>query len=103
MPLITEQLLRELDEPIRKIIRDELDDFIRSDRYTFEKRIQLLDGRNIQVGTTTGSSFGTAITQKASVYGVSPVVQASAITTPNTQGGTYNQTDITTLKTAIDA
>jgi len=48
--------------------------------------ITLKDGKDIVAGTTTGSSFGTASTQKISVYGKTPIVQQNAITAPS--GGT---------------
>lgn len=51
----------------------------KSDRYVFEKLIQLFPGRNIQTDTTTGSSFGNTTDDKVSVYGVDPVAQAGAI------------------------
>lgn len=72
-----------------------------SDRYIFQKNIQLMDGRKIQVGTVTGSTIGTAATQKLSVFGVAPVAQQTAITTPNAPGSSYNQTDAQTAVTAI--
>lgn len=58
----------------------------KSDRYTFEKDLQLLNGRNIQVGVLNGTSIGTRPTQKVSIYGVPAVVQASSISNPS--GGT---------------
>lgn len=40
--------------------------------------ITLIDGQNILIsGTTTGASFGNAITDKISFYGVTPVAQAA--------------------------
>lgn len=66
---------------------------VRSDRLTFEKHLQLLDGRNIQLGTTTGTKIGTATDQKLGFYGIAPVAQqvrptdaASIITTGTTLG-----------------
>jgi hypothetical protein len=57
------------EEQIREIIREELQDIIRLDRYTFNKPLQILDGRNIMVGTANGTSLGTETTQKVGVYG----------------------------------
>src|SRR3990167_1537101 len=70
------------EEDIKKVIREELANFIRSDRFTFYKLLQILDGRNVQVGLTTGTKIGTSTSQKLSVYGVTPVVQAAAIISP---------------------
>jgi hypothetical protein len=57
------------------------------DRYTFQKHIQILDARNIQVGKDTGTKIGTESAQKLGFYGTTPVVQAAAITAPS-GGGT---------------
>lgn len=38
---------------------------------------------NIVIGATAGISLGTATTQKVSLHGVTPVVQAVALTTAN--------------------
>ncbi len=48
----------------------------------------LADGVDFAVGTSTGTDFGTAITQKIGFYGVTPIVQrtnasqAAVVTTP---------------------
>ena len=65
------------EEQIRQIVREEFDEFLASDRYVFHKLVQFLDGRNIQVGTTTGTKIGTAVSQRLSVYGVTPIIQRS--------------------------
>ena len=75
----------------------------KSDRYTFEKNLQLLDGRYIQVGTGTGTRIGTKATEKVSFYGVTPVVQAGAIIAPTNQGAAYNQAVANTLVDAVNA
>lgn len=76
---------------------------LQSDRYTIHKTLQIFDGRNIQVGTTTGTKIGTAATQKLSLWGVTPVVQASAISAPNSPGATYVQGDAQSAVTAINS
>lgn len=49
----------------------------------------LADAQNIVVGTTTGTDIGTGATQKIGFYGVTPVVQPSALTqTYSTADGT---------------
>lgn len=58
----------------------------RSDRYTFEKKIQILDGRTIQVGINAGTQIGTDPLQKLSLYGITPIVQQNAISAAS--GGT---------------
>ena len=48
---------------------------IASDRYIFQRNIQLMDGRNIQLATGTGTKVGTATTQKLGFFGETPIVQ----------------------------
>src|SRR5437868_4854973 len=63
------------EEQIRAIIRDELQNILKSDRYVFDKKIQLLDARHIQLGKTTGTKIGTETTQKLGFFGKTPVTQ----------------------------
>jgi len=91
------------EQQVRKIIQEELQSLLGTDRYTFQKHLQIFDGRNIQFGRTTGNNLGTATDQKVAFYGVTPVVQAGAITTPTAPGAIYDQTEMASLKTAIDA
>ena len=86
---------------IREIIKEELSNLIKSDRYTFHKLLQILDGRNIRVGITSGTKIGTATTQKLSVYGVTPVVQGATISDPS-GGGTQDAEARTAINTIID-
>ena len=76
-----------------QLLQARLDRLEKSDRYTFEKTLQILDGRNIQLALGTGTKFGTAVTQKLSLWGVTPVIQqvrptnaATIITTGTTIG-----------------
>ena len=48
---------------------------VRSDRYIFQKHLQLMDGRNIQLATSTGTKLGTATGQKLAFWGQTPVIQ----------------------------
>lgn len=73
------------EDDVRKIIEEELSNLIRNDRYTFHKLIQILDGRNIQLGKTTGTKFGTAIDQKLAFFNATPVAQQASITGVNNQ------------------
>ncbi len=89
------------EQQVREIIRDELRNLIRSDRFTFEKLIQILDGRNIQTGRTTGTKIGTAIDQLLSFYGVTPVNQPATISDPS-GGGTQDSEARTAINALID-
>lgn len=91
------------EEKVRQLIREELSDLLRVERYTFQKHLQVFDGRNIIVGTGTGTKIGTETTQKLGFYGVAPVVQVAVgadFTNGVTSGGSDNQTanytDLTT-------
>lgn len=64
-------------EAVREIIRDELGQLIKSDRFTMYKKLQLLDGRNIIVGTANGTKIADETTQKLGLWGVTPVAQPS--------------------------
>lgn len=54
----------------------------KSDRFVFEKKLQMLDGRNIQTGKTTGTIIGTeggASGQKLGFFATTPVVQQTGV------------------------
>lgn len=86
------------EEMIREIIRDELSTLIKSDRFTFEKLIQILDGRSIQVGLTTGSQIATSDDQKLAFHNQTPCVRANHIADPS-GGGTQDAE----ARTAVNA
>ena len=52
------------NEDIRKIVREELVGLLGTDRFVFQKNLQILDARNIQLGLTNGTKIGTETTQK---------------------------------------
>ena len=91
------------EQDVRRIIREELAKFSFSDRFFIYKNMQFADGVSIQAGLTNGLKVGMAITQKLSVYGVTPVVQAGAISAPTTQGVSYVQADVQSIVTAINS
>lgn len=73
-------------EEVRHIIREELQAFMKLDRFTFSKNIDIADGRNISLSNGAGTKLGTTATQKLGFYGVTPVIQPTAIA--QTTGGT---------------
>lgn len=79
-------------------LEDRLNAIDKSDRFVFQKNFQIFNGRNFQLGISVGTKIGTAATQKLSVFGVTPVVQAGAISSPS-GGATID----TAARTAIDA
>jgi hypothetical protein len=67
---------------------------IASDRYTFQNKLQIFDGRHIQLGSANGTKIGTAANQKLAFFGVTPIVQPGAVTTPS--GGSTTDTQART-------
>lgn len=91
------------ENTIRQIIKEELSHLFKSDRFTFEKTLQILDGRNIQLGKTTGTKIGTETIQKLAFFNSTPISQQTSganLTNNVTVGGTddtiANFTDLTT-------
>lgn len=78
------------EDQIRAIIKDELGVMMKSDRFTFNRTIQIADGRNIIFGKGTvssiagdgGTKIGTEITQKLAFYGSTPIVQPVTVADP---------------------
>ena len=60
------------EEQIRKIVREELEGTF---GYVFSKDIQMLDGRKIQTGRTTGTKIGTGTDQKIGFWNTTPIIQ----------------------------
>ncbi len=88
-----------LDENrIRQIVKEEIQAHFGIDRYIFHKLIQIMDGRNIMVGTTTGSKYGTETTQKIGFLGKTPVSRQATISDPS--GGTTQDAE---ARTAINS
>lgn len=88
-----EQRLAELEARVAK--------YEKRDRFVFEKLIQLMDGRNIQLGTSTGTKIGTATTQKLGFFNKAPVVQQATISDPS-GGATIDAEARTAINTLID-
>lgn len=73
------------------------------DRFYFYKIIQLQDSINIQLGVSVGTQLGTSPLQKLALWGATPIVQPGAITAANSQGATYNQSDVQSIATAVNS
>lgn len=73
--------------------------FVRPDKYLFQRDIEFFNGKNIRVSKSTGTSFGTSTTDKISVYGKTPVVQAGAVSAPS--GGVNIDTESRTAISSI--
>jgi len=85
------------ENQVRQIIRDEMQELMASDRYIFHKTIQILDGRNIQLGRTTGTKIGLSSSEKLGFYGTTPVDKPAQLSDANVQGASYSQTDVQTI------
>ncbi len=85
------------EQQVREIIRNELREFLGSDRYIFQKHIQLFDGRNIQTGRTTGTKIATNTDQKLAFYGTTPVDKPETIS--DVSSGSVSGADTVSLST----
>jgi hypothetical protein len=73
---------------------------------SFELLTPIFDARNIQMGRTTGTKFGTAIDQKIGFFGTTPVDKPATVADPDDAGALYSQSQVQTIvdkvKTLID-
>jgi len=95
------------EEQIKEIIRDELRNFMQSDRYNFARKLQIQDSVNIQLGRGTGSQIGEAADQKIALHGATPTIQSSKINDPTAAGAGYvqatAQSSVDKIKEILDA
>ncbi len=89
------------EQQIRKLIREELQAIFGIDKYIFSKLIQIMDGRNIQLGRTTGTKIGTDTDQKLAFFGGTPVDKPETVTDP-TGGATIDAEARAAINTIID-
>lgn len=61
-----------------ELLENVIADLSYSDRYIFQKHLQIMDARNILLGTSTGTKIGTATTQKLGFFGKTPVIQPAS-------------------------
>ena len=80
-------------EEVRQIVREELRGFSVNDKYTFQKHIQMFDGRNMQLGRGVGTKIATATDQKLGFYGNTPVDQPATVTDPGAPSVGYVQAE----------
>jgi hypothetical protein len=66
------------EEQVRRIIKEELESLIKSDHYTFSKRVEFSDGKDIVFGLNTGTKFGTSALQKIGFWDATPVIRQSS-------------------------
>jgi len=73
-----EQEIVQLKQRIQ-FLENTISNLSKSDRYIFQKTVQVLDGRNVQLGVSTGTKIGTATTQKIGFYNKAPVAQQTGV------------------------
>lgn len=66
---------------------------------TFTKKVYFKGGVDLSQGVITLGGTSSTI----GLYGETPVAQAGAISAPATQGGTYNQSDVQSIVTAVNS
>jgi hypothetical protein len=71
------------EDKIRQLISEELTARFGygASKLSLKQHLQMMDGRNIQAGRTTGTKIGTATDQKIGFFGATPVVRQAAPTT----------------------
>jgi hypothetical protein len=86
---------------IEEVVKSEIQKNFGVGKFILEKELQMMDGRNVQLGRTTGTKIGTETTQKLSFFGVTPVAQQATISDPS-GGGTVDTNARTAINTIID-
>ncbi len=95
-PFTPEQLVA-----LERMMRSILSEYFFSDRLIIKDKLQILDGRNIQIGTTTGTQIGTAATQKLILWGGTPVDRPEFIADP-ALGATIDTQARTAINSILD-
>lgn len=98
----TLKIIAEIAKELQRI-EVKINAFDYSDKFIFQKHLQIADGRKIFLGTTTGTRIGSATTEKIGFYNKTPVVQAGAISSPTPPGVAYVQAEAQSARNAIDA
>ncbi len=109
----TQKLQREIND-LSKKLNDFLDIYYRTnfpDKVVFTKKVSLLNNDLVFEGSgnskidvqSAGFSLGSSASQKLSVYGETPVVQASAISAPSNPGAAYVQSEAQSAVNAINS
>ena len=86
---------------------DDLEGIIGKNNYnnstiTLLKKIIIKQALDLSFGISTINDLP-IIATKIGFYTATPVIRASSISAPNTQGGTYNQTDVQSIVTAVNS
>lgn len=83
------------EQQVRRLIEEILSERFGGDGADMivSKLLKMEDGRNIQVGRTTGTKIGTAIDQKLGFFGATPVDKPETLADP--------AADLTALQVAV--
>lgn len=90
------------EQQVKDIINRHLAYILKHDKVVFSELVQFLDGRNIQLGRTTGTQIATDIDQKLGFFGEVPVVQQGAVSTPSSAGAVYSQSQVQSIVDAVN-
>ena len=88
------------EEQIKTMIRQELQILFGSDKFVFQQNMQLIDGKNLQLGKNNGTKIGTEISQKLGFFNAVPVDQPATVSDPSGAGDAGVDTP---ARTAINA
>ena len=88
------------EEQIKTMIRQELQILFGSDKFVFQQNMQLIDGKNLQLGKNNGTKIGTEISQKLGFFNAVPVDQPATVSDPSGVGDAGVDTP---ARTAINA
>lgn len=77
---------QEIKKLIREAVSEELTELIGLNRYTFQKPIEIYDGRHIKLGRMNGTKVGTGSLEKLGFYGATPIARPATVLDPT--GGT---------------
>lgn len=83
-------------ERVKEVIREIVPTLLARSIVSIEGNLQLLDSRNIIVGSTTGSKVATSNLQKLGFWGIAPIIRptnGADLTNNVTDGGTTDQID----------
>ncbi len=71
------------EEQVKKIVQDQISTLFRTDKYVFERLIEIANGKNIKLGDGTGTKIGTTSTQKLGLYGTTPTAKQATVSAPS--------------------
>lgn len=87
-----EERIAQLENRTRFLEGIIITDLIRNDKLYSKYHLRLEEGRNIELGTATGTQLGTSSSEKLGLYGTTPVDQPDAISSLTETGSDQDST-----------